>query len=179
MDDLAKLTLLSEGTLDQPYDYYAALRREAPVHFDEGLQSYVVTRYADVQEAARLTDVLSNELGFDKVVRSPWQDEIDELMWKEGYGPHIISNTLQVDPPKHARRSLGLFMILDHIAIAREAGLPHIYLGYWVPGSRKMDYKARFAPFEYFRSGEWIRVEDAEALDVDELIKPDPAPTLP
>jgi len=125
MDDLAKLTLLSEGTLDQPYDYYAALRREAPVHFDEGLQSYVVTRYADVQEAARLTDALSNELGFDKVVRSPWQDEIDELMWKEGYGPHIISNTLQVDPPKHARRR----KLLNNSFNARTvmAMEPHIY----------------------------------------------------
>jgi arginine-tRNA-protein transferase len=81
--------------------------------------------------------------------------------------------------PDQARRSLGLFMILDHIAIAREAGLPHIYLGYWVPGSRKMDYKAKFAPFEYFRSGVWTRIDDASELNVEELIQPDPAPTLP
>ncbi len=104
MNDLSKLTLLDKDTLDQPYQYYQTLLKDAPVHFDEGLQAYVVTRYADVQEAARMTEVLSNELGFDKVVRSPWADEIDELMWKEGFGPHIISNTLQVDPPKHARR---------------------------------------------------------------------------
>ena len=38
--------------------------------------------------------------------------------------------------------SLGTYVILDHIAIAREAGLPYVYLGYWVPGSRKMGYKA-------------------------------------
>lgn len=81
--------------------------------------------------------------------------------------------------PEYAKRSLGIFMILDHIAIAREAGLPHVYLGYWVPGSRKMAYKANFTPYEYFRSGAWTRVADSSTLDVDELVKPDPAPTLP
>ncbi|MEM7267987.1 MAG: arginyltransferase [Pseudomonadota bacterium] len=81
--------------------------------------------------------------------------------------------------PELSKQSLGLFMILDHIAIAREAGLDNVYLGYWVPGSRKMDYKARFTPFEYFRSGEWNLVEDPDALRVEDLVKPDPAPTLP
>ena len=44
--------------------------------------------------------------------------------------------------PGSQPNSPGSFIILDHIAIAREAGLPYIYLGYWVPGSRKMGYKA-------------------------------------
>ncbi|MGB0412165.1 MAG: arginyltransferase [Pikeienuella sp.] len=81
--------------------------------------------------------------------------------------------------PELDRRSLGLFMILDHIAIAREANLPNLYLGYWVPGSRKMDYKARFTPFEYFRGGEWNRCEDPATLPIDELRRPDPTPALP
>ena len=38
--------------------------------------------------------------------------------------------------PDQARRSLGAFMILDHIAKARRLGLPHVYLGYWVEGLR-------------------------------------------
>ena len=57
--------------------------------------------------------------------------------------------------PELARDSLGSFIILDHIAIAREAGLPYVYLGYWVPGSPKMDYKARFQPLEVFVDGCW------------------------
>ena len=44
--------------------------------------------------------------------------------------------------PDVARRSLGSFVILDHIEKARRLGLPHVYLGYWVEGSKKMGYKA-------------------------------------
>lgn len=60
--------------------------------------------------------------------------------------------------PDQERRSLGAFMILDHIAIAREAGLPYVYLGYWVPGSEKMHYKAAFRPFEIYLRGRWRRM---------------------
>ncbi len=51
--------------------------------------------------------------------------------------------------------SLGTHVILDHVAIAREAGLPYVYLGYWVPGSRKMGYKASFSALEIYKGGEW------------------------
>ncbi|MGN6770012.1 MAG: arginyltransferase [Rhizobiaceae bacterium] len=56
-------------------------------------------------------------------------------------------------------RSLGTFMILDHIQRARAAGLPHVYLGYWVNGSRKMAYKVRFKPQEHLGSKGWERYE--------------------
>ena len=58
-----------------------------------------------------------------------------------------------------ASRSLGTFMILDHIARAREMGLAYVYLGYWVEGSRKMGYKGRFLPQERLASAGWERVE--------------------
>lgn len=45
--------------------------------------------------------------------------------------------------PSLAHRSLGAWMILDHVAMAREMRLPYVYLGYWVAGSQKMDYKTR------------------------------------
>ncbi|MBX3582481.1 MAG: arginyltransferase [Rhizobiaceae bacterium] len=59
--------------------------------------------------------------------------------------------------PELADRSLGTFMILDHIERARAAGLPHVYLGYWVNGSRKMDYKVRFQPQEHLGPKGWER----------------------
>ncbi len=61
--------------------------------------------------------------------------------------------------PDMEDRSLGTFMILDHIARARAAGLPHVYLGYWVNGSRKMNYKVRFLPQELLGPKGWERYE--------------------
>ncbi len=61
--------------------------------------------------------------------------------------------------PGEGFRSLGTFMILDHIARARRMGLPYLYLGYWVEGSRKMDYKGRFLPQERLAPTGWLRIE--------------------
>lgn len=58
--------------------------------------------------------------------------------------------------PDEAVRSLGTFMILDNIARVKRLGLPYLYLGYWVRGSRKMDYKARFLPQERLTSEGWV-----------------------
>lgn len=58
------------------------------------------------------------------------------------------------------RRSLGTFMILDHIRMAGEWGLPYVYLGYWVHGSRKMEYKINFRPIETLTGDGWQRMDD-------------------
>jgi leucyl-tRNA---protein transferase len=60
--------------------------------------------------------------------------------------------------PDEAARSLGTFMVLDHIARARRLGLAYVYLGYWVRGSGKMDYKSRFLPQERLMPEGWARV---------------------
>lgn len=57
--------------------------------------------------------------------------------------------------PAEGRRSLGTHVILDHVELARRAGLPYVYLGYWVPGSRKMEYKAKFAALDIYKGGIW------------------------
>jgi leucyl-tRNA---protein transferase len=61
--------------------------------------------------------------------------------------------------PDEGARSLGTLMILDHIGRACRMGLPYVYLGYWVSGSRKMDYKGRFLPQERLMSEGWVRVD--------------------
>jgi arginine-tRNA-protein transferase len=65
--------------------------------------------------------------------------------------------------PDRDRLSLGTYMILDHIDIARETGLPYVYLGYWVPGSQKMGYKAKFSGLELYLGGEWQAMTDPSA----------------
>lgn len=64
--------------------------------------------------------------------------------------------------PDEAGRSLGAYAILDHIQQARAAGFSHLYLGYWIPGSDKMDYKAAFRPLEILLAGEWAPYEPVE-----------------
>jgi arginyl-tRNA--protein-N-Asp/Glu arginylyltransferase len=61
--------------------------------------------------------------------------------------------------PGEDARSLGTYMILDHIAAARARGLPYVYLGYWIRGSAKMDYKARFQPLEALTAEGWLRLQ--------------------
>ena len=62
--------------------------------------------------------------------------------------------------PDLERRSLGVFAILDHVRQAAIVRLPYVYLGYWVQGSPKMDYKANFRPMEVLRHHGWTRLED-------------------
>jgi arginine-tRNA-protein transferase len=69
--------------------------------------------------------------------------------------------------PTLEKLSLGTFAILDHVAIAREIGLPYVYLGYWVPGSRKMDYKVGFEAVEIFKAGRWQDVGDRASHTAD------------
>lgn len=57
--------------------------------------------------------------------------------------------------PEMERRSLGVFAILDHIRQATAVNLAYVYLGYWVQGSPKMDYKAQFRPLEALRPLGW------------------------
>ena len=59
--------------------------------------------------------------------------------------------------PAETSDSLGTFMIMEHIAFTRRIGLPYLYLGYWIDGSRKMTYKTRFHPQERLGPDHWER----------------------
>lgn len=71
--------------------------------------------------------------------------------------------------PDLMRQSLGTYLILDHIRIAQEANLPYVYLGYWVPGSDKMGYKARFSGLEVFLRNKWQPIHSPESIHQDDL----------
>lgn len=71
------------------------------------------------------------------------------------YSPHVPA------------QSLGTYMILDHVEIAREAGLPYVYLGYWVPGSAKMGYKSAFSGLELYRHGAWEKFRKPDSYSAD------------
>ncbi|AQS41640.1 MAG: Putative arginyl-tRNA--protein transferase [Candidatus Tokpelaia hoelldobleri] len=59
--------------------------------------------------------------------------------------------------PAEKKRSLGTYIILEHIHRTAQNALPYVYLGYWVEGSDKMHYKIRFQPQEHLGKGGWRR----------------------
>lgn len=65
--------------------------------------------------------------------------------------------------PEAPLRSLGTHLILDHVERARALGLPYVYLGYWVQGSPKMDYKARFQPQDHLGPRGWFSAQEPDS----------------
>ncbi len=66
------------------------------------------------------------------------------------------------DPEHEARTGLGNYIILDHMRRAKERALPYVYLGYWVDGAERMQYKIRYRPLERLTRGGWERMPDDE-----------------
>jgi len=66
-----------------------------------------------------------------------------------------ISSVYYAFDPDFSSRSLGTFSVIQEIEMCRSFGFPYYYLGFWVPGSPKMDYKEKFRPNEIFIQGNW------------------------
>lgn len=71
--------------------------------------------------------------------------------------PLALSAVYTCYEPESAARGLGTLAVLAQVRYAQQAELPHVYLGYWVPGSRKMEYKRHFQPLEVLSGGVWRR----------------------
>ena len=71
-----------------------------------------------------------------------------------------LSGVYKFFDPAESRRSLGSLVILWHIRRASELQLPYVYLGYWIAGSPKMAYKARFQPLERLTAGGWCALPE-------------------
>lgn len=65
--------------------------------------------------------------------------------------------------PDLAKRGLGTFSVLTQLRLAREMGLPYLYLGYWIADSEKMAYKRVFKPIEGLSEGQWKPLEQFES----------------
>jgi leucyl-tRNA---protein transferase len=70
---------------------------------------------------------------------------------------HGLSAVYTFYDPAEERRGLGTFAVLTQIALALTHHLPHLYLGYWIAGHPKMDYKSRFQPLEILSAAGWQR----------------------
>ena len=61
--------------------------------------------------------------------------------------------------PDYSDRSIGTYAILYAVKLAKMHKIPHVYLGYWIDGSQKMDYKRKFKPLEGFIQRKWQDLE--------------------
>jgi arginine-tRNA-protein transferase len=84
--------------------------------------------------------------------------------------PSGLSAVYSFFDPKKPKRALGTFMILWLIGEAQRRGLPHLYLGYWISGCAKMDYKARFQPLEGLTPEGWKPLQSDRGTPTKEAL---------
>ncbi|MEM9168577.1 MAG: arginyltransferase [Pseudomonadota bacterium] len=121
-------------------------------HADGGMADMTVLDYASMVEETAVDTVLVEYAARD--ASGPEELAACALTDRLSDGLSMVYSFF--DPALDAR-SLGRFMILDHVALAAELGLPYVYLGYWVKGSAKMQYKVDFQPLEYLTRDGWTR----------------------
>ena len=95
---------------------------------------------------SKIIEYYTNKNGTRKLISFSLVDILDDG----------ISMVYSVFDPDSKERGLGTYMIIDHNKLALELKLNFVYLGYWVKGSSKMDYKIRFKPLEVFTNDKWV-----------------------
>ena len=104
MPSPSSFTFADPKVSENPYPYYEHLRASDPVHFDEGIRMWLVTRHEDIVAAARNTTVFSDEMKVSSSIRSPFQAEVEEYMKQQGFMVLDPADSFKVDGELHARR---------------------------------------------------------------------------
>ncbi len=84
-----------------------------------------------------------------------WLDRVLVAVAVSDSGPQGLSAVYTFFEPDIVDRSLGTYAILCQIEACRKRELGHLYLGYWISGHPKMEYKASFRPLEVLIDGQW------------------------
>jgi cytochrome P450 len=99
--DLAQATLTDPNILARPNAFYQALRSQDPVHFDEKLGMYLVSRYEDLQAVLRDPLTFSVEKGYAEQYAKGFAAEFKEILIRDGGG--FFPDAIMSDPPRHTR----------------------------------------------------------------------------
>lgn len=124
-------------------------------HDDGGMADMTVLDYASMVEETNVDTMIVEyrmrdpESGDERLIAAALTDRLTD-------GFSMVYSFFE---PDEEARSLGRYMILDHVSLAREMNLPYVYLGYWVEGSPKMDYKTSFQPLEKLTASGWVRMD--------------------
>lgn len=108
-------------------------------------------------------------------IRGPGQEGPDSLLAVAvtDMSPNGLSAVYTYYDPEMPSRSLGTQAILQQLLWARSSGLPHLYLGYWINGHAKMDYKRKFRGLEAFDGQHWQPLPPAGTRCLhDEILHP-------
>jgi arginine-tRNA-protein transferase len=138
------------------------VREVAPAYSDERFALYA--RYLHTRHAGGGMDDATPE-DFDRFLTAPWSPTRFLEFRAAGrllalavtdvcaQGLSAVYTCFEPDQPA---RSLGTFAILKQLELARAAGLPWLYLGFWIDGHPKMDYKRRFKPLQIRTASGWV-----------------------
>jgi len=141
-------------------EQYSLFRRYVDArHADGGMADMTVLDYSMMVEDSHVDTLLIEyrRRGIDSGITGRGEGNLIAVALTDVMSDGL-SMVYSFYDPEHQDRSLGTFMILDHIRRAKAMGLPYLYLGYWVEGSKKMGYKARFTPQERLGAHGWARV---------------------
>jgi leucyl-tRNA---protein transferase len=156
-DDIAGDMRIAVPTSEQYSVFRAYLDSR---HRDGGMADMTVLDYAmmveDSHVETRIIEYRRRSTGSTTIKRNAGDLIAVALTDVLGDGLSMVYSFFE---PDEAVRSLGTLMVLDHIERAQRMGLAYVYLGYWVNGSRKMDYKGRFLPQERLTPDGWAREE--------------------
>jgi len=155
-EDLERHLVEAEATIEQ----FDLLRRYLTArHANGGMAEMTWPDYvAMVEDTAVRTHIIEYRL--KSVDGGPGDLVACALVDLMGDGLSLVYSFYD---PALTRRSLGSYMILDHVIQAGLTQLPYVYLGYWVRGSEKMDYKVRFSPIELLRAEGWALMAARDA----------------
>ncbi|MFT6071701.1 MAG: arginine-tRNA-protein transferase [Alphaproteobacteria bacterium] len=127
-------------------------------------QTYINTRHAG-EEMANMTfkdiQAMVENTNIDTVIVEYYAHETQKLCgWVltdlTPYGPSMVYSVFD---PTYTKDSLGIYVILNHIELAIDLGVPYLFLGYWVKECQKMMYKTHFKPYELHINHKWVQFQ--------------------
>jgi len=105
---------------------------------------------------------------FERFLLNPWGETLFvEIRWQTDLIAVAVTDATTEGlsavytffDPENASRGLGRFCILQQIELCKIMSMPYLYLGYWVDGCQKMQYKTDYSPQEHFDGNVWLEYE--------------------
>lgn len=150
----ADLTRTTEAALASDEHYALLLRYVRARHPQGGMEDISYADYLSmVEDSAVRSQVSEYRDANGRLLAAALVDNLID-------GPSLVYSFFE---PNAQSRSLGSYMILDHITQAIQSHVRHVYLGYWIKNSGKMHYKALFQPLEILTARGWEPMDTSSA----------------